>query len=171
MPERTPGRNHPLPRGLSHQWPTAHEQHGIGAEEGRRGLQAQLEREVAGRRADRAGRRAPRAPATGQRTAPKGPYRLRARSTCPIHRRGWGQREVIELLTETPVPLRGQIRHTARVGASFRFTGTVWIWQGDSPWHFVSLPDEIADEIADLLDGRLRGFGSVRVEVTSNAVT
>jgi len=95
---------------------------------------------------------------------------MRARSTCPIHRRGWGQREVIELLSETPVPLRGQIRSTARVGASFRFTGTVWIWQGDSPWHFVSLPDEIADEIADLVDGRLGGFGSVRVEVASNAV-
>jgi len=57
------------------------------------------------------------------------------------------------------------------VGSHFRFTGTVWLWQGDSPWHFVSLPDDIADEIADLMDGRLRGFGSVRVEVTSKEVT
>jgi len=57
------------------------------------------------------------------------------------------------------------------VGSEFTFTATVWLWQGDSPWHFVSLPEEIADEIADLMEGRLRGFGSVRVEVTSKTVT
>ena len=53
----------------------------------------------------------------------------------------------------------------------FSFTGTVWLWQGDSPWHFVSLPEDIADEIADLMEGRLRGFGSVRVEVTAKGLT
>jgi len=54
---------------------------------------------------------------------------------------------------------------------TFTFTGTVWLWQGNSAWHFVSLPEVIADEIADLMEGRLRGFGSVRVEVTSKGTT
>jgi len=57
------------------------------------------------------------------------------------------------------------------VGHAFSFTSTVWLWQGDSAWHFVSLPEDIADEIADLMEGRLRGFGSVRVEVTSKDYT
>lgn len=56
---------------------------------------------------------------------------------------------------------------TDTVAGTFTFTGTVWLWQGDSAWHFVSLPEDIADEIADLMEGRLRGFGSVRVEATS----
>lgn len=54
---------------------------------------------------------------------------------------------------------------------TFTFSGTVWLWQGDSAWHFVSLPENISDEIADLMEGRLRGFGSVRVEVTSKGTT
>lgn len=53
----------------------------------------------------------------------------------------------------------------------FSFTSEVWLWNGDSPWHFVSVPEDIADEIADLMEGRLRGFGSVRVEVTSKDLT
>ena len=54
---------------------------------------------------------------------------------------------------------------------TFTFSGTVWLWQGESAWHFVSLPENISDEIADLMEGRLRGFGSVRVEVTSQGTT
>lgn len=59
----------------------------------------------------------------------------------------------------------------AAKGKNFAFAGTVWLWNGDSPWHFVSLPNGIADEIEDLTVGRTRGFGSVRVEVTSNDLT
>lgn len=54
---------------------------------------------------------------------------------------------------------------------TFTFTSKVWVWNGVSPWHFVSLPTDISDEIADLMEGRLRGFGSVRVEVTSKDCT
>lgn len=54
---------------------------------------------------------------------------------------------------------------------AFTFSSTVWLWQGDSAWHFVSLPEDIADEILDLMEGRLRGFGSVRVDVTSKRTT
>ena len=59
----------------------------------------------------------------------------------------------------------------AAKGKNFGFAGTVWLWNGDSPWHFVSLPSGIADEIEDLTVGRTRGFGSVRVEVTSDDLT
>ena len=59
----------------------------------------------------------------------------------------------------------------AAKGGTFTFAGTVWLWNGDSPWHFVSLPEGIADEIEDLTVGRTRGFGSVRVEVTSDGLT
>ena len=51
--------------------------------------------------------------------------------------------------------------------AAFSFTAEIWLWKGDAAWHFISLPTNIADEIADLAVGQTRGFGSVRVEVTS----
>lgn len=52
----------------------------------------------------------------------------------------------------------------------FSFTGELW---GDTPemsWVFVSVPPDIADEIADLIPKR-PGFGSVRVEVTVGTAT
>lgn len=49
------------------------------------------------------------------------------------------------------------------------FTGGVWRWEGDSPWHFVTLPLDVADEIRDQAAGVRRGFGSVRVRVTIGA--
>ena len=50
------------------------------------------------------------------------------------------------------------------------FTAEIWLWKADAAWHFISLPTSIADEIADLVVGKSRGFGSVRVEVTSGDV-
>ena len=52
---------------------------------------------------------------------------------------------------------------------AFSFTAQLWLWKGDAAWHFISLPTDIADEIADVVAGHTRGFGSVRVEVTSGA--
>lgn len=46
----------------------------------------------------------------------------------------------------------------------FTFDAPLWRWKGDSPWHFVSLPNEVADEIEDAALHR-GGFGSVRVSV------
>jgi hypothetical protein len=53
---------------------------------------------------------------------------------------------------------------------AYSFTAEIWLWKGDAAWHFISLPAEIADEIADVVVGQTRGFGSVRVEVTSGDV-
>jgi hypothetical protein len=54
------------------------------------------------------------------------------------------------------------------------FSAALWEYGGDASWFFVSLPEAVADEIADLADpgGRpRRGFGSVRVEVTIGSTT
>jgi hypothetical protein len=53
--------------------------------------------------------------------------------------------------------------------AEFTFTATVWLWKGDSAWHFISLPEQIADDIEALSQGLARGFGSVPVEVRSGS--
>lgn len=53
--------------------------------------------------------------------------------------------------------------------AGYSFSAELWRWDGDAAWHFVSVPEPVADAIADLADGGAmprRGFGSVRVEVT-----
>ncbi len=52
------------------------------------------------------------------------------------------------------------------------FESELWLWsakEGDS-WVFVSVPEDVSDEIRDLA-GPPRGFGSVRVEVTVGATT
>jgi hypothetical protein len=51
-------------------------------------------------------------------------------------------------------------------GPRFRFDAELWRWDGPAAWMFVSLPEPIADEIADHVEGQPRaGFGSVKVEV------
>ncbi|MEQ1786547.1 MAG: DUF1905 domain-containing protein, partial [Acidimicrobiales bacterium] len=56
----------------------------------------------------------------------------------------------------------------------YRFTSPLWIWEasGEGSWHFVTLPEDVADEIKAITDGTVRrGFGSVRVEVTVGPTT
>lgn len=53
----------------------------------------------------------------------------------------------------------------------YRFTAELWIYQGDAPWHFITLPPAIADEIDSLYGEEKRGFGSFPVEVTIGATT
>jgi hypothetical protein len=48
----------------------------------------------------------------------------------------------------------------------YDFTAPVWLWDGDAPWHFVTVPEDVSDEIEARTAGRRAGFGSVRVEVT-----
>ena len=49
---------------------------------------------------------------------------------------------------------------------TFTFTATVWEHEGAGAWHFVSLPDEEADDIEERFGGHARGFGSLRVDVS-----
>lgn len=47
----------------------------------------------------------------------------------------------------------------------YDFTAPLWQWKGDTPWHFMTVPEAISDEIAARMEGFARGFGSVRVRV------
>jgi hypothetical protein len=47
----------------------------------------------------------------------------------------------------------------------YRFEAEVWIHRGTGPWHFVTVPPEISDEIRIRTAQARRGFGSVRVRV------
>jgi len=50
---------------------------------------------------------------------------------------------------------------------TFTVTTPVWLWKGDSPWHFITIPAEIADEVREYREVHgvmRRGFGSVRIE-------
>lgn len=51
------------------------------------------------------------------------------------------------------------------------FRAEIWLAESTGAWHFVSLPNHLADEIADTVDGSRPGFGSVRVSVTIGATT
>lgn len=52
----------------------------------------------------------------------------------------------------------------------FEFDAELWLWDGDAPWVFVTVPDETSDEILDAAP-RKGGFGSVKVEVTIGTTT
>ena len=52
----------------------------------------------------------------------------------------------------------------------FRFTAELWRYPGSSGWHFVTLPDETADDI-DAAVGDRAGFGSIPVVVTVGHTT
>ncbi len=54
---------------------------------------------------------------------------------------------------------------------TYRFSAPLWRWKGESPWHFVTLPFEQADEIDERTAHVQRGFGSVKVKVTVGSST
>jgi hypothetical protein len=47
----------------------------------------------------------------------------------------------------------------------YRFRAEVWLYQGENPWHFLTLPPDVSDEIEGRSAAGRRGFGSVRVTV------
>jgi len=50
------------------------------------------------------------------------------------------------------------------------FTAELWRWEGDGGWYFVTVPEQLSDELEDAHGGR-HGFGSIPVEVTVGATT
>jgi len=57
-------------------------------------------------------------------------------------------------------------------GRVISVTAPLWIWTGDSTtWHFITIPDDVSDEIRAHGLMELRGFRSVRVQVSINDVT
>jgi hypothetical protein len=51
-------------------------------------------------------------------------------------------------------------------------TAPLWLWSGgQGSWHFLTVPEEQSAEIRAQAFSGPRGFGSVRVEATVNAVS
>lgn len=64
-------------------------------------------------------------------------------------------------------PFLGTFRRVAH-----RFTAELWRYESDAAaWYFVTLPEELADEIEEASATARRGFGSVRVSATLGATT
>lgn len=41
------------------------------------------------------------------------------------------------------------------------FSGEVWEWRGPAPFYFVSLPEDLADEVADVAESLTYGWGMI----------
>lgn len=51
------------------------------------------------------------------------------------------------------------------------FVANLWLYEGDAAWHFITVPEDVSDQIdADAPDIK-GGFGSVPVRVTVGATT
>ncbi|HSO65695.1 MAG TPA: DUF1905 domain-containing protein [Ornithinibacter sp.] len=48
------------------------------------------------------------------------------------------------------------------------FAAAVWRWQEGS-WRFVTVPEDVSDDVDEVVGDATGGFGSVRVEVTIGA--
>lgn len=48
----------------------------------------------------------------------------------------------------------------------YQFAAKLWLYPGEGAWHFITLPQDISDEIKMITSEIKRGFGSVKVEVT-----
>ena len=53
----------------------------------------------------------------------------------------------------------------------YHFTAVLWLHAGDAAWHFVTLPDDVSDDIEARTSDVRRGFGSARVRVTVGDTT
>lgn len=55
--------------------------------------------------------------------------------------------------------------------ASYSFKEKLWIYKGDSPWHFLTIPKKDAEIIRKEYIWPRRGFGSIRVRATIGKTT
>ncbi|WP_426571930.1 DUF1905 domain-containing protein [Aquihabitans sp. McL0605] len=54
----------------------------------------------------------------------------------------------------------------------YSFSAEVWLSTGNSTtWHFLSVPEDVADDIDERYGHLAKGFGSQKVEVTIGATT
>ena len=52
-----------------------------------------------------------------------------------------------------------------------KVTAPLWLWTGEKgSWHFLTVPEELSDEIRAHCLAEMRGFKSARVEATINGV-
>lgn len=55
--------------------------------------------------------------------------------------------------------------------ATMAFQSEIWVYPGEVPWHFVTLPFELADEVRARGAGAHRPFGSLPVRATLGSTT
>jgi hypothetical protein len=53
--------------------------------------------------------------------------------------------------------------------AQHAFTALVWVYPGKGGWHFVTVPQDVSDNIAALFQGLSQGWGSYPATVTIGA--
>lgn len=54
----------------------------------------------------------------------------------------------------------------------YSFDAELWLHEGDAAaWHFITVPEDVSDDIDARTAGQARGFGSVRVRATVGATT
>ena len=54
---------------------------------------------------------------------------------------------------------------------AYRFDAELWQWDGPAAWFFLSLPEDVADDVDERFGHLEAGFGSLRVEVTVGSTT
>lgn len=55
--------------------------------------------------------------------------------------------------------------------SSYKFKSDVWLYPGNTPWHFVNVPKKESKEIKEAFGARARGWGSIPVSVTVGKTT
>jgi hypothetical protein len=56
--------------------------------------------------------------------------------------------------------------------APYRFTASLWPWEDrDDSWWFVTVPEDLSDDIEEQHGASAGGFGSIKVEVTVGDTT
>ena len=54
---------------------------------------------------------------------------------------------------------------------TYTISAEVWLHPGDAGWHFITLPEDVADEIRARVAGSPSPFGMARVEATIGTTT
>jgi len=70
-------------------------------------------------------------------------------------------------IAELPVLAQG----TNMKNTHYAFSSTVWLYPGMAGWHFMTIPEDVSEDIQDRFGDQRRGWGSLPVEVTIGATT
>src|SRR5215470_1431453 len=63
------------------------------------------------------------------------------------------------------------IRSQSMNNNQFSIQAEVWLYPGMAGWHFITIPEDVSEEINDRFGDQKRGWGSLPVEVTVGTTT
>ena len=59
------------------------------------------------------------------------------------------------------------MKRPAGTALAYSFQGELFIWSGgQASWYFIRMPQELAEDLKEQMEGLTNGFGSIRVEAT-----